>query len=85
MSKKIKLDDRWIVHTDHLERCFNFKTYTKTMSFVNAVSWLANKQNHHPDMLVSFNKCVVKITTHDAGNCLTDKDYLLANGIDLLF
>ena len=79
-----ELHEEWTIGEHHLERCFKFKTYTKTMSFVNAVAWIANKQNHHPDMLVSFNQCVIKITTHDEGNTLTDKDYLLAKAIDQL-
>lgn len=79
-----KISDKWVVTEKCLERTFEFKTYTKTMSFVNAVAWVANKQNHHPDMLVSYNRCVVKITTHDEGNKVTDKDYLLAAAVDLL-
>ena len=78
------LNDEWIIHENSLERCFEFKTYTKTMSFVNAVAWIANKKNHHPDMHVSFSKCTIQITTHDAGNKLTEKDYDLARAIDCL-
>ncbi len=80
----ITIDKQWNEDTGFLERSFEFKSYTKTMSFANAVAWAANKQNHHPDMLVSYNKCVIKITTHDAGNTLTDKDYQLAASIDKL-
>jgi 4a-hydroxytetrahydrobiopterin dehydratase len=82
MNTKLHAD--WKEHTTYLERCFSFKTYTKTMSFVNAVAWVAGKRNHHPDMIVSYNKCVVKITTHDAASTLTEKDYLLAQDIDSL-
>jgi 4a-hydroxytetrahydrobiopterin dehydratase len=78
------IDNKWSKYDGYLERCFEFKSYTKTMSFVNAVAWAANKQNHHPDMLVSYNKCIIKITTHDSGNTLTEKDYLLAAAIDKL-
>ena len=68
-----------------LQRTFSFKGFLKTMSFVNAVAWEANRVMHHPDMEVSFNKCVINITTHDEGNILTDKDFLLAKRIDSLF
>jgi len=80
----VNLNDGWTTQDGMLERHFEFKTYTKTISFVNAVAWLANKQNHHPEMIVSFKKCIVQITTHDAGHTLTDKDYLLAESIDKL-
>ena len=56
----------------------------KTMSFVNAVAWLANKHTHHPDMYITFNTCTIEITTHDRNNLLTDKDYQLASAIDKL-
>ncbi|MGZ3809924.1 MAG: 4a-hydroxytetrahydrobiopterin dehydratase, partial [Bacteriovorax sp.] len=51
-----------------LEKEFTFKTYLKTISFVNAIAWLANKENHHPDLEVSFSKCIVRLTTHDEGD-----------------
>lgn len=66
-----------------LRKEFTFKSYLKTLSFVNAVGWLANKENHHPDMLVSFNKCVVELTTHDENN-VSAKDFSLARKIDEL-
>lgn len=67
-----------------LKRIFEFKSFLKTMSFVNAVAWVANRQMHHPDMEVSFNKCVINITTHDEGNTLTEKDFALALAIEEL-
>ena len=67
-----------------LKKVFEFKGFLKTMSFVNAVAWQANLQMHHPDMQVSFNKCVIQITTHDSGNKITQKDFDLAMAIDAL-
>jgi 4a-hydroxytetrahydrobiopterin dehydratase len=67
-----------------LSRKFEFKGFLKTMSFVNAVAWEANRQMHHPDMEVTFNTCTINITTHDEGNVLTEKDYKLAKSIDSL-
>jgi len=80
-----KLSEGWEVESGKiLIREFQFKGFLKTMSFVNAIAWEANRVMHHPDMEVSFNKCKVKITTHDEGNTLTEKDFLLANKIDRL-
>lgn len=78
-----QLHSDWKVNNEtHLQRTFEFKGFLKTMSFVNAVAWEANRVMHHPDMQVSFNKCVINITTHDEGNTLTEKDFLLAKNID---
>lgn len=72
---------------DEKEKCiqkdFIFKSYLKNIAFVNAVAWLAHSRNHHPDLIVKFNLCCVKITTHDEDG-LTDKDFELAAAIDKL-
>jgi len=73
-----------IVEGKKLVQKFQFKGFLKTMSFVNAVAWEANRQIHHPDMEVTFNTCTINITTHDEGNTLTEKDYSLARAIDKL-
>ena len=48
-----------------IERIFGFKNYYHTMSFVNAVAWIANREAHHPDLVVSYSSCKVLFTTHD--------------------
>lgn len=74
----------WSSDGTSLTKTYEFKGFLKTMSFVNAIAWEANRLMHHPDMTVSFNKVVVKITTHDADNTLTEKDFSLAKAIDSL-
>jgi 4a-hydroxytetrahydrobiopterin dehydratase len=85
-SALAQLDKSWeIVEGKKLTKTFEFKGFLKTMSFVNAVAWEANRVMHHPDMEVSFSRCVIHITTHDEGNVLTEKDVELAQRIDALF
>lgn len=62
---------------------FEFKGFYKTMAFVNAIAWIANQENHHPDMEVGYNYCVVHFTTH-AINGLTTNDFICAAKIDQL-
>ncbi len=84
-SEVSKLSEGWeITESSKLSKVFQFKGFLKTMSFVNAVAWEANREMHHPDMEVSFNKCIINITTHDEGNTLTEKDFSLAKKIDAL-
>ncbi len=71
------------LNSKSLVKVFPFKTYSKNIQFVNAVAWIANKMNHHPDLEVTFNKCVVKITTHDVGG-ISEKDFELADAIEAL-
>lgn len=84
-SQMKNLDEGWqLIEESKLKKTYEFKGFLKTMSFVNAVAWEANRIMHHPDMEVSFNKCVINITTHDEGNTLTEKDFQLAKNIDQL-
>lgn len=66
-----------------ISRKFMFKGFYKTMAFVNAIAWIANQENHHPDMEVGYNYCVVKFTTH-AIDGLTKNDFICAAKIDQL-
>lgn len=80
-----KLSSGWdCIENQKLRKCYEFKGFLKTMSFVNAVAWEANRIMHHPDMEVSFNKCIINLTTHDDGNILSEKDFELAKNIDRL-
>lgn len=58
-----------------IEKTFTFANYYETISFVNAVAFIANAQDHHPDLSVHFNRCVVRFNTHDVGGLsMTDFD-----------
>ena len=85
INEKLKELNKWLynLETKSLQKEFTFKGYLKTIGFVNAVAWIANKENHHPDLEVSFNRCLVKLTTHDAGG-LSDLDFVVAKAIDEL-
>lgn len=77
--------DGWIYSDEmrHIEKTFFFKSYLKNISFVNAVAFLSNKLNHHPDLEISFGHCKIKLKTHDL-NSVTEKDFNLAREIDKL-
>jgi 4a-hydroxytetrahydrobiopterin dehydratase len=74
----------WKTDGSLLKRYFTFKNFYKTMAFVNAVAWIANQENHHPDLEVGFNYCLVKYTTH-AINGLSINDFICAAKVDSLF
>ena len=59
-----------------IEKTFSFANYYKTIAFVNAVAFIAHAQDHHPDLSVHFNRCVVRLNTHDVGGIsMTDIDF----------
>lgn len=56
-----------------IEKTYRFANYYETISFVNAVAFIANAQDHHPDLSVHYNRCVVRLNTHDVhGISVTD-------------
>jgi 4a-hydroxytetrahydrobiopterin dehydratase len=58
-----------------IEKTYRFANYYETISFVNAVAFVANAQDHHPDLSVHYDRCVVRLNTHDVhGISLTDID-----------
>jgi 4a-hydroxytetrahydrobiopterin dehydratase len=62
----------------------SFADFAEAFAFMTRVGLIAQEQQHHPDMAISWNKVTITITTHDAGNTLTDKDRQLADAITAL-
>ena len=61
-----------------------FKNYYHTLAFVNATAWISHRENHHPDIQVGYNKCIVSYSTH-AIDGLSENDFICAAKIDMLF
>jgi 4a-hydroxytetrahydrobiopterin dehydratase len=67
-----------VVEDGHaLSRMFTFKDYYRTIAFVNALAWMANREDHHPDLSVHYDRCVVRYSTHDVGG-LSENDFICA-------
>lgn len=75
----------WEVSGDGKSICkrYTFKGFYKTMAFVNAIAWIANQENHHPDLQVGYNYCLVQYTTH-AISGLSKNDFICAAKVDAL-
>ena len=66
-----------------IEKTYTFANYYETISFVNAVAFVANVQDHHPDLSVHYNRCVVRFNTHDVKG-LSETDFECAAQVDAL-
>ena len=66
-----------------IRRAFAFKDFYRTMSFVNGVAHIANREDHHPDLELGYNYCRVAYSTH-AVHGLSENDFICAAKIDLL-
>lgn len=74
----------WEIVGIELRKTYRFANYHETMAFVNVLAWIANQEDHHPDMSVHYNRAVVNFSTHDAGG-LTLNDFICAAKTEALF
>jgi 4a-hydroxytetrahydrobiopterin dehydratase len=73
----------WNLRWDAIAREFRFDDFEQAMDFVNKVAGVAEKQNHHPDIKVSYNKVLLELSTHEIGG-LSRNDFDLAEKINEL-
>ena len=73
----------WIVEDGKLVKLFPFQNYYQTMAFVNALAWISHREDHHPDLLVGYNRCRVEYWTHAIGG-LSENDFICAAKCDAL-
>ncbi len=74
----------WKEENNELNRQFVFKNFSEAFAFMTRVAFIAEKMNHHPEWSNVYNKVSIHLSTHDAGNTVTDKDRKLAAAIDAL-
>ena len=72
-AKGWQLDDA----AKEISRTFNFKNFYETIAFVNAVAWIANREDHHPDLEVGYKRCHIRYSTHAIGG-LSLNDFICA-------
>lgn len=68
----------WVELNGEIQRTFEFDDFIAAMKFVNSVAEYAERVQHHPDMLIRYNKVTLSVSTHDAGG-ITQKDFDLAD------
>ncbi len=72
---------QWSLNGDSLQRTFRFDDFSGSMAFVDRIAELAERMQHHPDIMIRFNKVTLTLTTHDAGG-LTELDFTAARATE---
>lgn len=78
----------WSVQDGKLVRSFRFGDYHQTLAFVNAIAPVIHAEDHHPELVVGYNRCTVKYDTHSVNGGrggLSDNDFICAAKIDAIF
>ena len=74
----------WKEQENALIREFRFRDFSEAFAFMTRVAFLAEQMNHHPEWSNVYNRVTIRLSTHDAGNVVTDRDRQLASAIDKL-
>lgn len=83
VSEKLGGLDGWSEINGAIQRTFQFKDFLASMAFVNKAADLAEQRQHHPDILIRYNKVTLTLSTHDAGG-ITDKDFDYAKTVEAM-
>lgn len=75
--------DGWTLERGAIEKTFAFADYPRTLAFVNAVAWIAQREDHHPDIAFGYNRCTLRFSTHSVGG-LSPNDFICAAKVDSL-
>jgi len=74
----------WLSPTGSLiEKTFSFKDFHETMAFVNALAWICHVEDHHPELVVGYDRCVVRFNTHSVGG-VSLNDFICAAKVNAL-
>ncbi|MCF8217419.1 MAG: 4a-hydroxytetrahydrobiopterin dehydratase [Bacteroidales bacterium] len=74
----------WKEQNNELVKSFEFKDFVEAFGFMSRVALEAEKMQHHPNWCNVYNKVEIHLTSHDAGDVVTDKDRALAKKIDAI-
>lgn len=80
--KKFQPNFDWKEVYNKLEKNFNFSDFKQSLEFINQISIICEEENHHPEINWVYNKITLKLSTHDAGDIITEKDIKLSKLID---
>ncbi|MSR41569.1 MAG: 4a-hydroxytetrahydrobiopterin dehydratase [Phycisphaerales bacterium] len=81
IERRLQALPEWSHSGDQLQRTYVFADFLASMRFVNAISARAEEVQHHPDMLVRWNRVTLSLSTHDAGG-ISEKDFAFASDAD---
>ncbi len=73
----------WRVERGAIEKSHHFKNFHETIAFVNALAWICHTEDHHPELAVGYDRCVVRFSTHSVGG-ISVNDFICAAKVDAL-
>ena len=78
----------WTQDGPRIVKTYQFKNYYETLAFINAIAYVIHAEDHHPELIVTYNRCVVKFDTHtvnDGKGGISENDFICAAKVDAIF
>lgn len=84
VAAQLQAVPQWRLQSGALRRTFSFDDYYRTMAFVNALAWIAHREDHHPELTVTYNRVTVAFDTHSAKG-ISLNDFICAAQADAVY
>jgi len=78
----------WALSEGKISKTFSFKNYYETLAFINAIAYVIHTEDHHPELVVTYNRCTAKFDTHSVNGGkggLSENDFICAAKVDAIF
>ena len=88
ITAQIAVLDGWSLQDASITKTFAFKNYYETLAFVNAIAYVIHAEDHHPELVVTYNRCQVKFNTHSVNGGrggISENDFICAAKVDAIF
>ncbi|MDQ9169786.1 4a-hydroxytetrahydrobiopterin dehydratase [Oxalobacteraceae bacterium R-40] len=88
IAAHLQMLNNWVLAEEKIIKSFSFRNYHQTIAFVHAVADVVHAEDHHPELIVTYNRCVVKFNTHSVNSgCggISINDFICAAKIDNVF
>lgn len=88
IQRHLAMLEGWALENGRIVKQFNFKNYYRTLAFVNAIAYVIHDEDHHPELMVGYNRCTVHYHTHSVNQGqggLSINDFICAAKIDALY
>jgi len=85
IQNELKTLDGWSFSDDKIHREFSFDDFKTALSFIVRIGFEAEGQKHHPELFNVYNTVSISLSTHDAGDKVTEKDIKLAKAVDAIY
>jgi 4a-hydroxytetrahydrobiopterin dehydratase len=80
--------DGWALEGGKIVKTYGFRNYHETLAFVNAAAYVFHVEDHHPELVVTYNRCVMKFDTHSVNGGrggISENDFICAAKVDAIY